>query len=154
MSFVPESVTFEGSFRVHQPAEHAFPLFSPRGEEAWVPGWKPEMLHPAGAEWETGLVFRTVHDGQESIWFVRSLDRDAHRVTYDRVDLGMTATTVSVRCEAAGSDTTNVSVTYTFVGITDAGNAFVRAQKRDEFAAKMERWQDAIAALRSSSQTR
>jgi hypothetical protein len=146
MVFVPESATFEGEFQVRQPVEQAFPLFSPRGEEAWAPGWKPELLHPAGAEWETGLVFRTVHEGQESIWFVRSLDRERHSVTYDRVDIGLTATTVSVTCADAGGDTTDVTVRYTFVGISEAGNDFVRSRSDAEHAAKMGRWEDEIAA--------
>lgn len=65
MSFVSESVNFEGKLRFWRPVAEAFPLFSPRGEEAWVPRWKRELLHPTEWEWGTGLVFWTVLEGQE-----------------------------------------------------------------------------------------
>jgi hypothetical protein len=147
MSFTSASLTLEGGFRLEVPPETAFPFFSPRGEEAWVPGWKPEILYPAGAEWETGLVFRTVHDGQESIWFIRELDRERHRVTYDRVDVGMTATTVRVTCEEIVPGSTDVTVRYTFVGISEAGNELVRSRDAGDFANRMGGWRDAITAV-------
>lgn len=141
------SATFEGSFRVLLSADEAFPLFSPLGERAWVSGWNPELLYPPGAEWETGLVFRTIHDGQESIWFVRALDREVHSVTYDRVDVGLTATTVSVRCSGEGDAVTRVTVRYTYVGLSEAGDAFVASQTEDDYAARMRHWEELIAAM-------
>jgi hypothetical protein len=141
------AVTFEGKFLVGLTPEQAFPLFSPRGEEAWVPGWKPQFLYPAGAEWETGLVFRTVHEGQESIWFVRELDLRRHAVTYDRVDIGLVAATVRVACRKAEAESTVVTVRYTFIAISEAGNAFVSARTGDEYAAKMRRWEESISAI-------
>ena len=35
-----------------------YPL-PPRGEEAWVPGWKPDYLHPKTGETGRGMVFTT-----------------------------------------------------------------------------------------------
>ncbi|MFZ2492869.1 MAG: hypothetical protein WA208_15410 [Thermoanaerobaculia bacterium] len=147
MPFESASVTLEGSFRVDRSPDDAFPLFSPRGEEAWVPGWKPELIHPAGAEWEEGLVFRTKSGEQESIWFVAKLDRAAHRVTYHRVDAGNAAVTVSVACDAVTHDETKVSVRYTFVGISEEGNAYARERTSEEFAARMQQWESWIAGL-------
>lgn len=149
MTFVPASVTLDGSFRVNRTPDSAFPLFSPRGEEAWVPDWKPELLYPADAEWQEGQVFRTRHGTDESIWFVGYLDREGHRVVYHRVDAGLTAVTVSVCCDGAASDATKVTVRYTVVGITEAGNDFVRKQKQEDFAARMLQWEWWIAAMDS-----
>lgn len=144
MSFVSRSAELQGKFRLRRDPDAAFPLFSPRGEEAWVPGWKPELLWPEGVEWEEGLVFRTNHDGDESIWFVARLDRARRRVTYHRVDLGLVAATVSVACDSDGADGTEVSVRYLFVGITERGNEFVRERTAEEYAEKMKRWERAI----------
>lgn len=146
MPFIPQSIALKGGFRVDLPPTEAFPLFSPLGEKAWVPEWNPELLHPSGVEWETGLVWRTAHDGQESIWFVGALDREQHDVTYYRVDLGLTGVTIAVSCRESDGGTA-VAVRYTFVGITDAGNEFVRARTEAEFEAKMRHWQESIAAI-------
>ena len=151
MTFVPASITLAGRFRVDKSSAEAFPLFSPRGEELWVPDWKPEILYPAGAEWEEGLVFRTVRGGQEAVWFVTTLDRDLHRVTYHRVDTGMTAVTVSVACDPAAGNGTEVRVRYTFVGLSDAGNEAVRARSQPEFDEWMRQWESMIAAMDEES---
>ncbi len=68
--FEPRSVELQGSFRVNRPVGEAFQLFSPLGEKSWVPGWSPELLHPAGAVWERGLIFRTRGDLREVVWVV------------------------------------------------------------------------------------
>jgi hypothetical protein len=146
MTFVPESVDLHGSFRVALPVDRAFPLFSPRGEEVWVPGWKPEILHPAGATWEEGLVFRTYDDGVDVVWFVAKLDHAAHRVTYHRVERGRAAVTVTVACDAVDASSTEVKVRYVFVGISDDGNAQIRALTQEAFAGKMQKWGEMIAA--------
>lgn len=143
---VSESITLYGTLRVDAPVDVAFPLFSPRGEEAWVPEWKPELIHPPGVDWCEGQVFRTVHDGQESIWFVARLDRDSHEVTYHRVDLGLSATSVTVRCRPAGENATETAVEYRWVGLTGEGNRFVREQTREAFREKLTRWEAWISA--------
>lgn len=147
MSFVPASITLAGSFHVEAPVEEAFPLFSPKGEEAWVAGWKAEILYPEGAEWECGLVFRTRKGESETIWFVTELDRQAHRVGYHRVEAGMTAVMLRVECEEAGASQTRVSVRYTFVGISEAGNEAVLHRSQREFDEWMQEWESSIAPL-------
>ncbi|HEX9982417.1 MAG TPA: hypothetical protein VGF69_04060 [Thermoanaerobaculia bacterium] len=138
--------SYAGKFRVAQPIEQAFPLFSPRGEEAWAPGWKPEILYAPLSDWEEGMVFRTVRDGQETIWFVAKLDREAHHVTYHRVDAGTAAVTVDVACEPAGAQTI-VRVRYTFVALSDEGAAQIASRNQGEFDQWMEEWEKAIAAI-------
>jgi hypothetical protein len=41
------------------PIARAFPLFTPKGEMAWVDGWAPTFLHPASGETQAGMVFTT-----------------------------------------------------------------------------------------------
>lgn len=147
MSFKAASITLAGGFQVAAPVEEAFPLFSPKGEETWVAGWKPEILYPEGAEWERGLVFRTTKGESETIWFVTELDRATHRVAYNRVEAGMTAVMLAVECTEAGPARTRVSVRYTFVGTSEAGNAAVRQRNRHEFDEWMEEWESSIAPL-------
>ena len=140
-----ESRTFHGTVRVALPVDEAFPLFSPLGEKAWVPEWEPELVHPPGEEWCEGQVFRTVHDGQESVWFVARLDRAGHEVVYHRVDIGLSATSVTVHCSASGPDAAVAKVDYRFVGLSGEGNSFVREQTQEAFDAKFARWEKWIA---------
>ncbi|HEX7149878.1 MAG TPA: hypothetical protein VF618_00200 [Thermoanaerobaculia bacterium] len=137
----------EGRFRVAQPVERAFPLFSPRGEELWAPDWKPEILYTPASDWEEELVFRTLRDGQETIWFVAKLDRESHRVRYHRVDVGLMAVTVSVACDAAGPEETEVRVRYTFVATSEGGAAQVESRTQEQFDGWMREWESAVAAI-------
>src|SRR5215217_4271418 len=84
--FTSQSRRLAGRVQVAAPIAQAFPLFSPLGEKAWVPGWDPELLHPSGANWTEGLIFRTRGESGDAIWVVTRLDRSAWRVQYHRVE--------------------------------------------------------------------
>lgn len=152
MSFAARSVITRGSFRLAMKPDDAFPLFSPRGEEAWAPGWTPEMLAPADGSWVAGQVFRTTHAG-ESVWFVASLDTSSRRVVYDRVDVGRTAVRISVLCEPSGSSGTEVHVSYAFTGLSDEGNAFVGQQSDAVLQERVTDWRACIEAALQASGT-
>ncbi len=145
--FVPAAVEHRGALTVEAPIDQAFSLFSPEGERAWVPGWDPELLHPPGAVWERGLLFRTQEETGEAVWVVTALDRDAHDVEYHRVEPGRYVARVRVRCapSAAANGSTDVAVAYTFVGLSESGNAEVRAMTPEAYAGKMARWSRWIA---------
>jgi hypothetical protein len=143
---MPRTVVFEGGFRVAAPADSVFALFSPLGERLWVPGWNPELLHPPGAEWEAGLIFRTREEGQEAIWLITHLDRTQRLVAYHRAEPGRFVATVEVTCAADGNGLTNVRTRYRFVGLTAAGNTEIEAMTPDEYAAKMQRWSGWLSA--------
>src|SRR5512144_2204720 len=102
--FAASSVELTGGFTVSAPVGMAFDLFSPVGERGWVPGWSPELLHPAGVEWEQGLIFRTQEELGEAVWVVTALDRERHAVEYYRVEPGRYVARVRVRCQAQGSE--------------------------------------------------
>lgn len=173
--FAPRHVTFEGGFEVGAPAEDVFPLFSPEGERAWVPGWDPELLYPPGVTWERGLVFRTAGFGSapapppapsdppassaspaapapasptgEEIWVVTRLDLENRQVEYHRVEPGRCVARIEVRCRPLGPRATAVAVAYTFVGLSADGNAMIAALTDADYRAKMRAWRDRLAAL-------
>lgn len=139
--FTARSIDLSGAFTLPMAPEAAFPLFSPVGEKRWVPGWDPELVHPPGVEWERGLIFRTREERGEAIWVVTALDRQRHDVEYHRVEAGRYVARVHVRCTAAAAGGTDVQVTYTFVGLSDVGNADIAAMSREAYVEKMQRWQ-------------
>jgi hypothetical protein len=141
----PRTIELRGGLVVQGPAEEVFGLFSPLGEKAWVPGWDPELIHPPGATWERGLVFRTREERGEAIWIVTALDRQRHEVEYHRVEPGRYVARVGVVCSARGERETDVRVSYGFVGLSPAGNEDIARMSEEAYGEKMLRWQGRIA---------
>jgi hypothetical protein len=144
--FTPAFIDQSGGFAVDAPVETAFELFSPLGETRWVPHWNPELLHPPGARWERGLIFRTREERGEAVWVVTALDRERHEVEYHRVEANRYVARVRVRCDPAGEARTDVKVAYSFVGLSGAGNEEISAMSPAAFEEKMARWREWIAA--------
>jgi hypothetical protein len=138
--FVSTSHEFTGTLTVALPGDEAFELFSPLGETRWVPDWNPEWLHPAGATWERGQIFRTREMYGDAVWIVTALDRAAREAEYHRVESGRYVARVRVRCESVDERRTQVHVRYAFIGLSAEGNADIARMTRSEFDEKMVRW--------------
>jgi hypothetical protein len=145
--FTARSIELQGGFTLPAPPEATFELFSPLGEKAWVPGWDPEIVHPPGASWERGLIFRTREERGDAIWIVTALDRERHEVEYFRVEAGRYVARVHVRCSTHIGGGTGVRVTYTFVGLSEAGNEEIAAMSAQAYEEKLRRWQGWITQV-------
>jgi hypothetical protein len=140
VTFVPRALTFRGRIRVNGPVENVFPLFSPLGEKSWVLGWDPELLHPPGASWVEGLIFRTVEESGPGIWVVSQLSKSSHQVTYYRVEPTLYVARIDVSCQEVSPALTDVSTVYGFVGLSEEGNQRIGGMTEAEYSAKMGRW--------------
>lgn len=147
LAFQSHGVTFNGAFTLEIPVDEAFPLFSPLGEKIWVPDWDPELLFPPGETWCPGLVFRTQEESGPALWVVHSLSMDARRVVYYRLEPELYAARIEVHCRALSENACEVSTTYGYVGLSDAGNAAIRSMTRDAYDEKMARWKKWLSAL-------
>ncbi|MFI0449584.1 SRPBCC domain-containing protein [Actinomadura sp. 6N118] len=138
------SVTLTGDLGVTLRPADAFELFTPRGEERWVAGWRPRFPVPVPDDTMPGTVFETTSDGETTTWIV--LDREVgRRVSYARVTPGSRAGTVTVElAEREGG--TSVRVTYELTALSPDGERELRA-----FAAGypefLRSWEKAIGAL-------
>lgn len=137
---------FSGRLSVAAAIDTAFALFSPIGERKWVPGWNPELLHPPGAAWAQGQIFRTHEETGEATWVVASLDLEAHQVEYYRLEPGRYVARVRVQCTSSARDRTEVQTSYGYVGLSEVGNAEIAAMTPEAYAAKMARWEQWIDA--------
>ena len=146
-AFAPRSVTFHGQLEVSSRIDDVFPLFSPEGERLWVPGWAPELLHPPGAVWEQGQIFRTREEAGEAIWIVTRLDRPRHEAEYHRVEPERYVARVHVRCQALAERRSGVSISYAYVGLSERGNQEIAAMTPAAFAERMAKWSTWIADL-------
>lgn len=138
--FRSRALTLRGQVLVRAGLDEAFELFSPEGERWWVPGWDPEYLHPADGAWERGQLFRTREESGEAVWVVSGLDRSGHRSEYHRVEPGHWVARVEVGCRAAQDGATEVTVAYSFFGLSEAGNREIATMNQADYDAKMERW--------------
>ena len=141
MAFVPSSRTFSGSLTIKLEPSEAFALFSPEGERLWVPGWQPELLHPQGTDWAEGQVFRTREEYGDAVWVVSLLDRVKCHVVYYRVEAKRYVARIEVKAIGAkgGSE---ISVAYSFVGLSDHGNKEIDAMVQSAYNEKLRRWSE------------
>jgi hypothetical protein len=142
-SFEPVHVEREGTVRVGLPPERALELFTPRGEELWVPGWKPEYLHPRDGSITDGAVFTTRADGHTTYWLVTRWDPAALTARYARITPALHAADVEIRC-SADDDGTAVTVRYRLTALTDEGAAAVEEWTAGWFAEHMETWESLL----------
>ena len=132
-----------GHITVGLPAGEAFRLFTPRGEQAWAPGWHPRFRVPVPDDTEPGTVFETDAHGQHTIWLVTARD-PGRRICYARVTPREQAGIVTVTITAAGGHS-EVEVTYQLTALSPAADHRLR-EFAEGYPAYLQSWQDAIAA--------
>lgn len=126
--------------------EEAFALFTPKGEETWAPGWAPEYLFPADGKTCQGMVFRTFHGGETTLWGCVDYRPQEHRVRYARVSPETRFAFVEVACRAIGPATTEVEVGYAQTAVSPAGAAMLAETTEAAFAAAIDGWRAEIEA--------
>ena len=138
------------AFELPMALSRAFALFEPEGERAWAPGWDPKYVHPADGRAQKGMVFTTDADGEETLWLVLRHEPGAGAVEYARITPGNRAAIVRVLCEALARDSTRVTVSYEYTGLSEAGNAYVRSMDEPRFKEFIESWQGLIGNSRGN----
>src|SRR5262245_22496595 len=111
--------------RVELPVKEAFLLFTPMGEELWVPGWRPRYLLPPSGKTAEEMVFTTGEGGEATIWACLKFTPERHSVRYLRVTPGSRVAIVDVACRGEGEEATVVRVAYTYVPLSPAGEEFI-----------------------------
>lgn len=128
------------------PMAEAMPLFTPKGEEAWIREWRPEYHHPADGSTVAGMVFVTRAGGSETWWTLTDYRPDDGYARYARVTPGMHSVLVEVQCSGMTTDRTEVEVRYTYVPLSAAGLAAVSPLADGGFATMIEGWRTMILA--------
>jgi hypothetical protein len=121
------SVKHSATFRINQPAEVLFPLFSAEGEKLWVPGW--DYVSVTGStELHEDYVFLTKshdHAGTDAIWIVKRHEPDNFFVQFYRVEPEEKVGVVSVRCIPIEKQLTDIEVTYQYTALGKKGEEFI-----------------------------
>ena len=132
-----------GHFGLPIPASEAIDYFTPEGERGWVPGWDP--TYPAGDVSEApGTVFVTSHGDDQTIWTIHTIDRERLTAAYTRHNVGQWAGTVSVRCEDAGAQVCEVTVTYDTTVLPGGDPAILHQFEDEPYKEMMNHWSEAV----------
>ncbi len=128
------------SIVLEAPIARVFPLFTPLGEKLWVDGWNPEFLYPANGETSDGMVFRTRHGEEETLWACVEWDPAVHRVRYARVTPTSRFGFVEVMCRETDANCTEATVAYAFTALTPGGQSYLSDMTEAAFARMIEEW--------------
>lgn len=132
---------------VDRPVDEAFPLFTPKGEEAWVPGWQPTYLRPQTGETCEEMIFLTGEGAETTYWTCLAWQPEQWHVRYFRLTPGSRVAFVDVQCRPDGADRTHVNVVYDTLALSDDGRAWLDALDEAAFARTIDAWSDQIRAL-------
>lgn len=135
---------FTHEIRVPLPVEKAFLLFTPKGEEGWVPGWSPDYVFPDTGETIKDMIFCTGRGEEATIWTCLDWQPDRHHVRYLRTTPALRTAFVEVNCHTEGSGT-KVVVSYGYIPLTAKGRETVMAMTQQAFAAGIDEWSLLIA---------
>ena len=131
---------------VDRPASEAFPLFTPKGEEAWVPGWNPTYIRPETGKTCEEMIFTTGEGDEKTFWTCLSWQPDQWHVRYLRLTPASRVTFVDVQCSPDGPDRTRVRVAYQVHAISDHGRSYLEGLTESDFAKSIDEWSDMIQA--------
>lgn len=121
-------------------ADDVLQLFTPRGEEEWVPGWAPRYLHPETGETTEEMLFTTGAGDETTYWTCLKWEPEQHHARYLRVTPASRIAFVDVVCRAAAAGRTAVRVSYDIHALNGEGRSYIEMMDDAAFAAMIEEW--------------
>lgn len=133
-------------FRIAQPAEVLFPLFSAEGERHWVPGWDYEnILGTTGLHEDYVFLTRSHdHEAGDAIWLVKRYEPDSHFVQFYKVEPGEKVGIVSVECIPISGTETRVCVSYQYIALSGSGREFIANFTSDKYREFIGKWKQLL----------
>ena len=121
------SVKHSAEFRIDQPLETLFPLFSAEGEKLWVPGWDYVNIMGSNDLHEDYIFLTKNHDhaSTDAIWLVKRYDPENFFVQFYKIEPEDKVGVISVRCIQIDKNLTEVEVTYQYTGLSKKGVNFI-----------------------------
>jgi hypothetical protein len=101
-------------------------------------------LYPANEETCEGMIFRTGHGDEVTLWACIDWTPAAHRVRYVRVTPMSRFGFVEVACREVPDGRTEAAVAYTFTALGSGGQSYLRDLTDEAFARMIEEWRTAI----------
>ena len=137
------SVKHSKKFKISQPIEVLFPLFSAEGEKLWVPGWDYENVMGSNDLHEDYIFLTQNHDhaSSKAIWLVKRYDPNAHFIQFYKVEPDDKVGIISVQCLQIDESETEVEVTYHYIRISEKGDEFIKQFTSEEYTKFIGEWE-------------
>jgi len=125
--------------------EKVFPLLCPVREAEWLDGWQYDMIYSESGLVEEGAVFSTPYEGEkDTIWIVTKHDSSKREVEFARFTNNSRTCILKITVKPKGGHSSYVEVSYTYTGITPAGNDFVDDFTEDAFLEVVTFWEKSM----------
>ncbi len=143
----PMNKNYHHEIVVDRTVSETFPLFTPKGEEAWVPGWKPVYVRPETGETCEEMIFTTGEGDEKTYWTCLKWQPDQWHVRYLRLTPVSRIAFVDVLCKPEAHDRTRVRVSYQVQALSDHGRSYLESLSQSDFAKSIDEWSDLIDAM-------
>ena len=125
--------------------DKVFPLLCPVREAEWLDDWQYHMIYSERSLVEEGAVFSTSYEGEEdTIWIVTKHDSRTRKVEFARFTNKSRTSLLKIAVKPKGGHNSYVEVSYTYTGITPAGNDFVDSFTEDAFLEAVTFWENSM----------
>lgn len=131
------------SFKIQEPINKVFPLFSAEGEKLWVPGWDYENI-TGSTDLHEDYVFVTKshdHAASDAIWIVKRYEPEKYLVQFYKIEPEEKLGVVEVQCSELERSLTKVQVTYQYIGLSASGNEFIASFSLERYEAFIGEWE-------------
>lgn len=125
--------------------EEVFPLLCPVREADWAPDWRYRIIYSKSGLAEAGCVFMTPNeDSSETTWMVTDFDPTAFCIGFAWMNPGLVTAQIRIVLTRNARGTTSAHISYTYTGLSPAGNREVERYDEQWFRHKMRSWETAI----------
>ena len=142
------SIKHAEKFRLEQPVDVLFPLFSAEGEKYWVPGWDYENIM-GSTDLHEDYVFLTRtpdHASTGAIWLVKRYDPESYFVQFYKVEPEDKVGVITVQCTEVKKCLTEVEVTYQYIGLSEKGDQFIQEFTSADYKEFIGEWSRLLSA--------
>lgn len=145
VQFTAKRVTRTYCQTIDAPPEQVFPLICPAREAEWLDGWQFTMIRSESGLVEEGAVFSTPSGGEpDTVWIVTRHDPVERVVEFARFTPGSRVCLLRVVVRPRDTARSAVDISYTYTGLTAAGNAFVDNFTEESFLRAVTFWEKSM----------
>jgi len=140
--FTTKRITRSYRQTINAPPDIVFPLLCPVRETEWLDGWIYEMIYSGSGLAEEGCVFSTPGDGEEdTVWVISRYDKKKCFIQFTRFTPVSRICVLKIIVTSKVEKTSNVDISYTYTGITEAGNTWIENFTESAFLNAVKFWE-------------
>jgi len=143
--FFSQRITREYRQTINAAPDTVFPLLCPVREADWLDGWRYEMIYSKSGLVEEGAVFSTPGEGEEdTVWIVTKHDARTYHIDFSRFTYNSRTCVLKIAVKYRDESSSFVDISYTYTGITAAGNNFIENFSEEKFLEAVIFWEKSM----------